>query len=366
MTGMLDIAFAGRLASFDLDVAFQAPARGVTGLFGPSGCGKTTILRCVAGLQRFPNGRCVVNGDTWQDDKTFLPTHRRPIGYVFQEASLFPHLSVDGNLLFATRGRKPAAADGVSYDEAVDLLGLKPLLGRAPHNLSGGERQRVALGRALLSQPKLLLMDEPLSALDRDTKDEILPFLERLHGALSIPVLYVTHDIAEIERLADHLVLLERGRIRAHGPLSELQSDPDLPLSHAASAAVSLDATVEAYDAQYGLATLRVAGGSLIAPGAPATIGARLRVRIGAGDVSLARGAAHESTILNHLPARILHARRGATTFEMDVVLALGADGAGARVLSRVTLRSWESMGLRQGDIVTAQVKGVAIQRAQA
>lgn len=354
----IEVAFTGRHGSFALDVAFTAPGRGVTAIFGPSGCGKTTVLRCIAGLTRLA-GSCRVAGETWQDAATFRPPHRRPVGYVFQEASLFPHLSVRANLLYGVRGRMPADA-AIRFDDVVDLLGLSPLLSRAPHNLSGGERQRVAIGRALLSQPRLLLMDEPLSALDRDTKDEILPFLERLHLALSLPVLYVTHDMREVERLADHLVLMRAGRVLAAGPLAALQSDPALPLATARDAAVGLDAVVTAVDAAYGLATLAVAGGTFIVPaGAGTAIGERQRLRIAAGDVSLAREPPGPSTILNVLETRILTAQTGGD--EVTAVLGLGRDGAGARILARVTRRSFERLGLAEGMAVYAQIKSVAL-----
>ncbi len=226
--GRIDAAFRGRLGNFTLDAELSLPASGVTAIFGPSGCGKTTVARCIAGLQRMADGFCMVDGEVWQDRDSFRPVHQRPIGYVFQEASLFPHLSVRGNLLF---GVPTAAGAQIAFDEVVELLGLAALLGRSPHRLSGGERQRVAIGRALLSQPKLLLMDEPLAALDRTTKNEILPFLERLHDRLSLPVLYISHDMAEIERFADHLVLMDHGRVINAGPLHALQGNPTLPLA---------------------------------------------------------------------------------------------------------------------------------------
>ena len=248
---IIKAGFRGSVGSFSLDAAFETPARGVTALFGPSGCGKTTVLRCIAGLNRLRQGYCAIDGEIWQDASSFLPTHKRPIGYVFQEASLFPHLCVRRNLLYGAGGpRRAGQSDAIRFDEVVDLLGLAALLDRAPRHLSGGERQRVAIGRALLSQPSLMLMDEPLSALDRQAKDEILPFLERLHESLSLPVIYVAHDMDEIERLADHLVLMDAGRVVAAGPLAALQSDPNLPLAKTRSAAVSLDAVVESFDAR--------------------------------------------------------------------------------------------------------------------
>src|SRR5215469_9653719 len=285
--GTIEVAFHGMLGRFLLDTAFSVPARGITALFGPSGCGKTAVLRCIAGLRRMAEGFCAINGTIWQDRTVFRPAHQRPVGYVFQEASLFPHLSVRRNLLYATRGRVPApGSDRISFDEVIDLLGLAKLLDRSPRHLSGGERQRVAVGRTLLSQPELLLMDEPLSALDRLTIDEILPFLERLHDTLSLPVIYVSHDMAEIERLADHLVLMRAGRVTTSGPLAALQSDPALPLAQARDAAVSLDARVDAYDAAYGLATCAGDGGEFLVPAPPVAVGEHRRVRVFAGDVS--------------------------------------------------------------------------------
>jgi len=207
MTPGIEGAFSGRLGTFQLAVEFRLAPTGVTALSGPSGSGKTTLLRCIAGLARLP-GRLFVDGEVWQDERRFLPTHRRPVGVVFQEPSLLAHLSVRGNLDYA---RRRATAKGIGLDEVVDLLGLGPLMARATTHLSGGERQRVALGRALLSQPRLLLMDEPLSSLDAASKAEILPYLERLHRALSIPVLYVSHDAGEIARLADHVLFMSEG-----------------------------------------------------------------------------------------------------------------------------------------------------------
>ena len=205
----MEVRLEGSLGGFRLDAAFAVPAAGVTALFGPSGSGKTTLLRCIGGLERL-GGRVVVAGETWEDGRRFLPPHRRPVGYVFQEPSLLAHLSVRGNLEF---GLRRAGERRLALDEVVAFLGLEPLLGRSTERLSGGERQRVAIGRALLSQPRLLLMDEPLSGLDAEAKAEILPCLERLHQLLEIPVLYVSHDAAEVARFADRLLLMRDGRI---------------------------------------------------------------------------------------------------------------------------------------------------------
>ena len=207
----IEVRLEGRLGRFHLQAGFEVPAAGVTAVFGPSGSGKTTLLRCIAGLQRL-EGRVVVRGEAWQDGGRFMPPHRRAVGYVFQEPSLLAHLSVHGNLEF---GLKRAGAARLGLEEVVSFLGLAPLLGRSTLRLSGGERRRVAIGRALLSQPKLLLMDEPLSGLDAEAKAEILPCLERLHQLLDIPVLYVSHDAAEVLRFADRLLLMREGRIEA-------------------------------------------------------------------------------------------------------------------------------------------------------
>jgi molybdate transport system ATP-binding protein len=343
--------FRGTIGKFALDAGFTAPAKGVTALFGPSGCGKTTVLRCIAGLLRI-NGVCEIDGEVWQDENgAFLPTHKRPLGYVFQEASLFQHLSVRRNLLFgAPRHDSSGAKGAIDFDEVVELLGITRLLDRSPRNLSGGERQRVAIGRALLSQPKLLLMDEPLSALDRATKNEILPFLERLRD----------HDIAEVERLADQMVLMDKGHAIGAGPLEALQSDPSLPLAAARDAAVSLEGVVQTSDEAYGLVTVKVRGGMLTAPARPAPVGERRRIRVIASDVSLTREAPAPSSILNVMPARIV-SMKPLDTNEVVVVVALGDDGSGARLLSRLMRKSWGELGLAEGVSVYAQVKAVAL-----
>ncbi|MDB5651313.1 MAG: Molybdate transporter, ATP-binding protein [Hyphomicrobiales bacterium] len=351
-------SFRDTVGGFELDAAFTVPGRGVTALFGHSGCGKTTVLRCLAGLHRAAHGTCVVGGDVWQDAGAFRPAHQRPVGYVFQEASLFPHLSVRENLLYGARGAMPLADWRIDLDEVVTLLGLSSLLDRSPVKLSGGERQRVAIGRALLAQPRILLMDEPLSALDRPTRDEILPFLERLQNSLELPIMYVSHDLAEVERLADTLVLMEKGRVIASGPLVELQSDLGLPLVAAREAAVRLEGVVVNIDSTYGLMQLDVAGGALLVHGS-AQPGDMKRVRIGATDISIAKVRPHASSILNILPARIVTSQP--IVHDMNVVLALGEDGGGAKLVARITRRSWDELGLADGMGVFAQVKGISL-----
>ena len=353
--------FRGKFGSFNLDACFEVPARGVTALFGHSGSGKTTVLRCMAGLSRVADGYFSIDNDIWQDEGKFKAVHARPLGYVFQEASLFPHLNVRANLLYGTKGQG-ARPDLICFDEVVELLGLARLLERYATKLSGGERQRVAIGRALLAQPKLLLMDEPLSGLDKFAKDEILPFLERLHETLALPVVYVSHDIGEIERLADQLILMERGSVLAVGPIRKLQSDPSLPLIGSREAAFSLDAIVESFDPAYGLATLSVDGGAFLAPSPGAYPGERRRLRILAGDISLARERPNQSTIINIQRVRILSVTETGE-FQMTAVLGLGSEGRGAQLLARVTRRSWDLLELEPGLDVYAQVKGVALER---
>lgn len=360
----LTARFSGQLGAFRLKAGFDAPGRGVTALFGPSGCGKTTVLRAIAGLGRFEDGFLSVGGEIWQRPGVFLPPHRRPVGYVFQEASLFPHLTVRGNLDYGRRrALRGGAKEVFRFDEVADLLGLAPLLDRAPARLSGGERQRVSVGRALLSQPRLLLMDEPLSALDRFAKDAILPYFERLRDTLALPILYVSHDIAEVERLADRLLLMRAGEIIAEGPLAEMQARPDLPLARLPEAAVTLAASVLDHDPVYGITRFAVSGATLLAPGDFGPPGTPHRVRIAASDVALVKDPPAATSILNMPPARILSAETGdgSATGMTTILLALGAEGEGARILARITRRSWDLLGLAPGQPIFAQIKGVAL-----
>jgi molybdate transport system ATP-binding protein len=358
----ISVRYAGVLGSFGLDVAFEVPMRGITALFGPSGCGKTTILRCVAGLNRLP-GRLVVGADVWQDDANgqFREPHERAVGYVFQEASLFAHLSVRGNLLYGhRRALKGGAAEEIRLDGVVDLLGLRPLLDRATGALSGGERQRVALGRALLAQPRLLLMDEPLSALDRMTKEEILPYFEALHATLSIPVLYVSHDISEIERLADTMVLLDSGRVIAAGPLSELLTDSRLPIARSPEASTVLEARVGAFDASDGLTTFDVGGEALLVARRVGEAGTARRVRIAATDVSLAVDRPSVTTIMNIVPVRVKHIEP-LDEAQINVVVTIGHREGGPKLLVRVTRRAQRLLGFGPGQDVYAQIKAVSL-----
>jgi molybdate transport system ATP-binding protein len=365
----LQAALRLNFAGFELDVDLHLPGQGVTVLFGPSGCGKTTVLRALAGLVR-AQGRVALPGEVWQDDAAgaWVPTHRRAIGYVFQEASLFPHLSVQANLLYGLR-RTPRGERRVSMDEAVSLLGIGHLMGRQPHGLSGGERQRVAIARALLTSPRLLLMDEPLSALDAARKAEILPYLERLNREARVPVVYVTHALDEAARLADHLVLMQGGRVRAQGPVAETLSRLDLPLSQLDEAAAVLGATVAAHDPAFGQSQLSVAGQALWVGLCPQAVGSAVRVRILARDVSVTLTQSADSSIANILPVRIEAMRDdGPDTVTLRLMIdplgasgASGASGAPATLLARLTRRSAVQLGLQAGMRVFAQIKGAAL-----
>lgn len=350
--------------AFDLDVNFAIPGQGVTALFGHSGSGKSTWLRCIGGLER-GRGRLHVGDACWQDDDAgiFVPTHRRPLGYVFQEASLFPHLDVRANLLYGWRRIAPQSRQ-VGLDEVVDWLGLARLLGRRPEGLSGGERQRVAIGRALLTSPRLLLMDEPMAALDARAKAEIMPYLEALHRRLSIPVIYVTHAVEEVARLADHLVQIRDGRVIASGPAVELLSG----LHHQAVAGEEpgavIEARIAAHDEALHLTRLALDGGlPLLAPLLAADPGSMVRVRIPAREVSLSLGVPEGSSILNILPGRIVDKAEGDPGRVLVQLELDGENGAGPRLLSRISRYSWERLGLRTGMGVQVQIKSMGLDR---
>jgi molybdate transport system ATP-binding protein len=348
-------SFKMQLESFTLDAEFTAPATGVTALFGPSGSGKTTLLRCIAGLERAA-GLLQVNGVIWQDEKTFVPVHQRPLGYVFQEASLFPHLSVRANLEYGLQ-RIALAERKVSLEQVVEWLGLSRLIDRNnPAQLSGGERQRVAIGRALLTSPRILLMDEPLSALDSISKQEILPYLERLHRELNIPVLYVSHAMDEVARLADHLVLLEKGKVIASGALHETLARLDLPTAHFDDAGAVIESTVAQHDETYHLSRLDFPGGHLWVGQVRQPLASTVRAHVLARDVSIATQQPQGSSINNILAAHIAEIHdEGAD--KVIVRLTIGE----SMLLSRITRRSRDHLDLRVGMEVFAQVKSVAL-----
>ena len=289
MTQPITARFQLDYGAFQLAVDLSLPGSGITVLFGHSGSGKTTLLRCIAGLQQAQQGYLEINGTIWQDSArdVFLPTHKRSLGYVFQEANLFPHLTVAGNLQFGLK-RIAKQSNTADLQHILELLGIDHLLKRKPDCLSGGERQRVAIARALALNPEVLLMDEPLASLDFKRKQEILPFISRLHRELNIPVLYVTHSQQEVAQLADHLVIMEDGRALASGPLSETLSRLDVPLAQDREAATVWPVTIVEHEADYHLTRVTFAGGTLSLPTVDAAIGTPLRVQIYARDVSIA------------------------------------------------------------------------------
>ncbi|KXS32981.1 MAG: Molybdate ABC transporter, ATP-binding protein ModC [Candidatus Gallionella acididurans] len=354
---MIHARFKLGYPNFVLDVDIDLPGYGITALFGPSGSGKTTLLRCIAGLERAQGGLLRVKGEVWQEGARFLPAHQRRVGYVFQEANLFPHLSVRDNLEYGYKRIAPGARN-VQMEQVIPLLGLGKLIERRdPSSLSGGERQRVAIGRALLTSPNLLLMDEPLSGLDAASKQEILPYLERLHGEMEIPVFYVSHALDEVARLADRLVLLEQGCAIAHGTLNEMLSRLDLPTAHYDNAGVVIEAQVAVQDETYHLTRLDFPGGSLWVGRVEHAAGTSVRARVLARDVSVATAAPQGSSITNILATRIVEIRdegQDRVNLRMEV-------GGGQMLLSRITRRSRDQLGLTVDMELFAQVKSVAL-----
>jgi molybdate transport system ATP-binding protein len=344
---------------FALDVSLALPARGVTALFGPSGCGKTTLLRALAGLER-AQGRVALGDEIWQDDARgrFVPTHQRAIGYVIQEAALFPHLDVQRNLAYGLK-RIASVQRRIALDQVVELLGIAHLLERRPGTLSGGERQRVAIARALATSPRLLLMDEPLAALDAQRKAEVLPYLDRLHEELGIPIVYVSHSIDEVARLAAQLVLMDAGRVLAEGPLPDMLARLDLPVAFGDDAGVVLDAVIGERDAHWRLARLDVDGGScqLWSRDRGLPVGRRVRLRVLARDVSLTRMPQTGTSIGNQLRGTV-----EAIADDEHPALALVRVRVGsAPVVARLTRRSAHALDLAVGMPVWAQVKTVAL-----
>ena len=351
---------------FVLDINVQLPPQGVTVLFGASGSGKTSCLRVLAGLEPQATGRIQIAGEVWQDSAQgiFRPTHQRAVGYVFQEASLLAHLSVERNLKFGFE-RTPPAQRRHGWDQGLELLGIGHLLQRMPHTLSGGERQRVAIARALAASPRVLLMDEPLASLDAQRKAEVLPWLEQLHSALQLPVVYVTHSPDELARLADHVLLLDAGRVQAQGPVIDMLTRLDLPLAHGDAAAALVEACVSNTEPDRYMCALDFAGGSLVlpqtrSPAAPA--GTRVRVRIQARDVSLSLQMPQETSVLNILPATVVDMVDDGPG-QVLVGLRIGPAEQSTRLLSRISALSARRLAIVPGQAVFAQIKGVAMVR---
>ncbi|MGU9821593.1 molybdenum ABC transporter ATP-binding protein [Pseudomonas sp. LF090] len=357
---MIEVRLKLNYPGFALEVDLKLPGRGVTALYGHSGSGKTTCLRCIAGLERAEDGFVQINDQVWQDSRNglFVPPHKRALGYVFQEASLFPHLSVRANLEFGFK-RIARHQRRVDLAHATELLGIAHLLDRHPQHLSGGERQRIGIARALLTSPQLLLMDEPLAALDSKRKSEILPYLERLHDELDIPVLYVSHAQDEVARLADHIVLLSDGQVLASGPIGETLARLDLPMALGDDAGVVINGSVSAYDAHYQLLTLQLPDSALSmrVAHAPLALGKQLRIKVQARDVSLSLQAQEPSSILNRLPVTVT----GEISADNNAHVLVRLDAGGTPLLARITRFSRDQLQLHPGQALWAQIKAVAV-----
>lgn len=360
---MIEVAIEKRLGAFSLDARFAAPDSGITALFGRSGAGKTSLVNALAGLIRPDRGRIAVAGVPLFDSERGIdvPPEKRRLGYVFQEGRLFPHYSVRGNLLY---GRKRASdGEGPSFDTVVALLGIADLLERRPADLSGGEKQRVAIGRALLASPRLLLMDEPLASLDAARKSEILPFIERLRDELRLPVFYVSHEMDEIIRLADLLVLVDEGKIAAVGEVEDLTSRLDLwPLTGRYEAGAVIRTTLRGHDTSYGLSELAFPGGRLRVAKLDLPLGTPMRVRIRARDVVIATERPAHLSIRNAFAGRVaeIQADRGPL---VELKLDIGTPERPVFVLARITLRAFQELQLAPGKPIFALVKTVSFDR---
>lgn len=351
---MLNVEFTLNFNGFSLEISQTLPASGVTALFGRSGSGKSSLLRVIAGLETRAKGSVAWGAEVWQGPQHFTPPHKRGLGYVFQDTRLFPHLSVAQNLSYADKRAK--GLPGPAMDDIITALDLGPLLPRTPATLSGGEASRAAIGRALLTRPRMLLMDEPLAALDANRKAEILPYLERLRDQIGTPILYVSHQMAEVTRLANHLLLMDAGRITHAGPLETLLSDPaTAPALGLREAGAIISATLTAQEGD-GLSRLTCATGPLYLPQINAPLGSRLRIRILAHDVILARAAPVGLSALNILPATITAIRQGDGP-GVIVQLRIGEE----LILSRITARSATTLGLAIGQPCFAILKSVAV-----
>jgi molybdate transport system ATP-binding protein len=349
---------------FQLDVDLQLPQQGITAIFGPSGSGKTSLLRAVAGLEKIQQGRIQVGISIWQDtaQRIYIPTWQRPLGYVFQESSLLPHLSVTENLNFGMqRALKSAGSVQTEANKAlqacVELLGIGSLLQRMPNELSGGERQRVAIARAIAMQPQLLLMDEPLASLDAARRQEIFPWLARLRDELKMPMLYVTHSAEEVTRLADHLVVLDKGNVKAQGPVNQVLTQVLNPVLVGEDAGALIGGHIGAIDTQWHLSRVDFDGGSVWIRDAGLPIGKAVRIRILARDVSLATSEPQNTSIQNQLRGSIQSITSDAHPSQVMVVLKCGAE----EVMARVTKRAVGDLALEVGRPVWAQVKSVAL-----
>lgn len=358
---MSDLALDIRLGfpGFALELAHAFALQGVTALFGQSGSGKTTLLRVIAGHERSASGHVTFDGEVWQDGRAFVPAHRRGVGYVFQDARLFPHLSVAGNLRYADR-RAPANAGRIAFDDVVRALDLGPLLERRTNALSGGERQRVAIGRTLLTRPRLLLMDEPLAALDVRRKAEILPYVGRLPGTFGVPILYVTHSLDEVTRLADRIVVLSDGHLRAAGDAAEVLERLDLqPETGRFEAGVALTGRIVGHDSAFRLTRVALDGQLIEVPEVDLPEGAKVRLRVRARDVALAVRRPEGISIRNLLAGHVAEIVEEPDTAFAETLIDLG----GQRLRARLTRASVAELALTPGKPVFALIKSIAFDR---
>ena len=345
-------------AGFELSLDLTLPDRGITAILGASGSGKTSLLRCVAGLERAAQAHIEMGGVVWQDDAQgiFVPTWQRAVGYVFQEASLLPHLDVQQNLVYGLK-RVGQRAVTHSLDQAVELLGMGPLLGRSTAELSGGERQRVALARALASQPRLLLLDEPMASLDAARRQDILPWLEKMRDELHLPMLYVTHAVDEAARLGAHMVVLDNGQVKAQGPVADVFANIERPQWVGEDMGAWLQGTVVERHAQWHLCRVAFEGGQMWLRDSGVALGQMVRMRVLARDVSIATVAPTHSSIQNQLSAVIEAMAPDTHPSQVLVRLRVGPWA----VLARITQKARSDLGLHLGQTVCVQVKSVAV-----
>ena len=341
---------------FSLEAEFDIPSRGVLGIFGDSGSGKTTLLRCLAGLEKQARGKITFNGQNWLSESQNLSSQARNIAYIFQEGRLFPHLNVRENLEYGTKRCTENNITSLNRKDLFELLNIGHLLNRKTQQLSGGEKQRVALGRALLKNPQIMLLDEPLASLDKKHKQEILPFLSCLHRELSIPMLYVSHSMEEVSLLCDHIIVMNQGRIQFDGHLHDALVSPDSPLAKADDAAAVLDGLVSKQEKEFQLSTIQTANGNnIIVPG-KAKVGEQVRVRIQASNISLCKTAITDSSILNIIEGTI-----SAIVDESGSHVLLQINSQNDLLLARITKKSFQQLDLNIGQSIYMQIKAVAI-----
>jgi molybdate transport system ATP-binding protein len=356
MMNLLEAKFKIDYPGFNLDIEMSLPSQGVTVVFGPSGSGKTTFLRCLSGLEKAPLGYLKIAGDVWQDEGSFIPVQDRKIGFVFQESRLFPHLNIHQNLLYGYQRTLPSARN-IQFEEVVQVLNLEALLKRRPEKLSGGERQRVAIGRALLTSPKLLLMDEPLASLEMELKAEIIPFIKRIENEFKTPIVYVTHSMNEVLQLVDTMVILKAGKMQNIGPVEEVFSDVR---SREAIGDEQLGAVFETlvseHDEGFGLTKLDFMGQVLYVPKQHIPVGHSLRVHIHSKDVILSTlPTAGATSVLNILRAKVkkvgeLQSKGYSVDIELD---------AGRPILATITRKSLSKLNLQPGQPIYAHIKAI-------